>query len=410
VTVKQTIQRLLADGVNPYRIVRIAADGWSAGTIRTVAQNVTLPQVGEDQTRWWFIDEITAAKGDWASQIKWLRDNDEWFRKSCVILTGSNAQSLSEASGVLAGRRGNATDVNRTLLPIGFRTFATQIGSLPGDLPQGLSLSSIRSAAARDAFGALIPWLDELVRLWELYLLYGGFPTSVAAARRGNQVPPRFVDDLIDVIARDAFGASKLDTGTTMALVSRLWEGLASPANLTKIGEAVGVSRDVATRHVLYLRDAYLLWHCHQRSDNSWTARTGAQAKIYAIDPLIARLAHLKNGARPDVDLTVLSEMMAGMAIRRRALNEAGDWLGDEFLFYERTPTKREIDFVSDYLGGAAVEGKYVQRNKWRSEAVTVNASAWKGIITTMNVLDCSEEHSEAWAVPGAFFSFLVDT
>ena len=107
---------------------------------------------------------------------------------------------------------------------------------------------------------------------------------------------------------------------------------------------------------------------------------------------------------------TVLSEMMAGMAIRRRALNEAGDWLGNEFLFYERTPTKREIDFVSDYLGGAAVEGKYVQRNKWRSEAVTVNASAWKGIITTMNVLDCSEEHSEAWAVPGAFFSFLVDT
>jgi hypothetical protein len=36
-----------------------------------------------------FFDEITATTGDWAAQVKWLRDNDPEFAAATVVLTGS---------------------------------------------------------------------------------------------------------------------------------------------------------------------------------------------------------------------------------------------------------------------------------------------------------------------------------
>jgi hypothetical protein len=48
----------------------------------------------------------------------------------------------------------------------------------------------------RNAYEALIPWLDDLVRLWEHDLLYGGFPASVAAVHAAQPVPQWFVNDI----------------------------------------------------------------------------------------------------------------------------------------------------------------------------------------------------------------------
>jgi fructose-1,6-bisphosphatase/inositol monophosphatase family enzyme len=59
---------------------------------------------------------VTAVKGDWAAQVKWLRDNDPTFSTATVVLTGSNAESLTSASGTLAGRRGRVSHTDRTLL------------------------------------------------------------------------------------------------------------------------------------------------------------------------------------------------------------------------------------------------------------------------------------------------------
>ena len=48
-----------------------------------------------------------------------------------------------------------------------------------------------------------MPWLDNLTRLWDLYLLYGGFPVAIAAANAGNGIPERFMKDVFGVIYRD---------------------------------------------------------------------------------------------------------------------------------------------------------------------------------------------------------------
>lgn len=413
VAVKQTIRDLLEAGTPPTSIVRIAADGWAAKDIRTVVQNTALPLIPAGCERTWFFDEISAVTGDWAQQIKWLRDNDPGFRSATVVLTGSNAAALTAAAGTLAGRRGPDGATDRTLLPIGFRTFTSLVRrallqpttELPAD---SIDPSDLHTAVGRAAFEAMLPWLDDLVRLWETYLSYGGFPRAVAAASLGKPIPPGAIEDLFNVIAGDAFRNSRLGVATEMALLDRLWGSMASPANLSNVATDIGVSHDIVARHVGYLHDAYLLWRCPQRDDNEWIGRPRAQDKIYAIDPLVARMAHLRNASRADIDPTVLTEMQLGMMIRRSIIRSNPTSLQDDFVFHVRTPARKEIDFVAEDFAGAAIEGKYCEDGSWHADAATVNASPWHGILATRNVLDLNSDR--AWAVPSGILAYLLDT
>lgn len=409
VAVKQAIENLMEQGVPGPCIVRVAADGWDAKDIRNLPRIPGLPPVPTGHTRYWFIDEISGVKGEWAEQIKWLRDNDTEFKSSTVVLTGSNARSLSEAIGVLAGRRGTGRgrDKDRTLLPIGFATFVKLVGD--PSIPTGnqIPLADLRSSFASNAYQGLIPWLDDLVRLWEMYILYGGFPRAVTAAAAGAPIPSDFVDDLFDVVSADAFKASHLGMSAEIALLERLWESMGTPANLNNVAQTVGTSRATVVRHVEYLRDSFLLWHCPQKDANGWVSFPGSRDKIYAIDPLIARMAHLRNPARKDIDPTILTEMQLGLAIIRKMTKTQGVPV-DDFLFYHRTPTAKELDFVSDLLMGTAVEGKYCEGTGWKREARTVNSSSWKGLLITRNYLDTSS--ADAWAVPACFLTLLIDT
>ena len=407
VAVKQRISCLIADGVNPRSIVRVAADGWDDSDVRRLGQLVGLPRLADGEHRWWFIDEITAVRGDWAGQIKWLRDNDPDFATDTVVLTGSDAPSLTRVVGRLPGRRGQNINVGRTLLPVGFRTFVALTERDAPTVPQ-LPLGDVHSPAARDALDELLPWLDILVHSWESYLQYGGFPTAVDAAKRGDAVPVAFANDLFDVIFRDAFEASSLSESKAGALYSRIVEGMGSPANLASIASDIGVDTHTVIRHTDYLRDAFLSWSCPRRADDAWLSLEGAQSKLYAADPLLARLMHVRNQHRPDVDPTALAEMQIGMAVRRRQVAGGASWTGEDRLFYWRTATRKEIDFVSDDLGGAAIEGKYTEE-RWRQESATVNASEWRGVLATRNMLD-AESRDKAWAVPAALLAFLIDT
>jgi uncharacterized protein len=173
-------------------------------------------------------------------------------------------------------------------------------------------------------------------------------------------------------------------------------------------GQDIGVTHDVVSRHVGYLRDAFLLWHCPQRAEHHWLPRERTQDKLYAVDPVIARLAHLRNPARSEIDPTVLTEMQIGMALRRRVLSVHPTAANDQFLFHARTPSRKEIDFVAEDMVDVAIEAKYCEDGNWHGDAATVNASQWHGILATRNVLDTTTDR--AWAVPTGILAYLLDT
>jgi hypothetical protein len=101
--------------------------------------------------------------------------------------------------------------------------------------------------------------------------------------------------------------------------------------------------------------------------------------------------------------------MMTGTAIRRAAGDLGQAWAGDEFLFHHRTPARKEIDFVSELLGDAAIEAKFIEDSSWHAEAATVEASGWRGILVTRNVMD-TRDADRAWAVPGGVLGYLLDS
>jgi hypothetical protein len=109
--------------------------------------------------------------------------------------------------------------------------------------------------------------------------------------------------------------------------------------------------------------------------------------------------------------LTAIAEQQIGLACRREIESRnPGSWATDDRLFYQRTPTRKEIDFVGHDLNPVAIEGKYVEDGGWASEARTVEAAAYNGVLTTRNVLDCPAKPGKAWAIPAAFVAYLIDT
>lgn len=409
VTIKQLVADLVTAGTPPTAIVRVAVDGWVAKDLRTLTQNIALPPLPAPARRYWLLDEVTAVSGDWPAQIKWLRDNDPEFAQATVVLTGSSATGLTEAAGALAGRRGRGVNLDRTLLPMGFRTFAQQVLGTRAPAVAALPVAQLKTPAAARDYQDLVPWLDDLVRTWELYLTYGGYPVAAAAALSGQPIPEWFVDDLFDIVANDLFRSSQLPARTEMALLDELWSTITSFAVYSDIGRTLGVSYEVVARHIGYLRNGYLLWPCPQKDETTWTAREGAQTKVYAVDPLVARMSHLRNAERRDIDPTALTEMQLGNGIRRRIFAGATRSPADHMLFHVRTPARKEIDFVSDHLAGVAIEGKYTQ-GSWKAEAATVDASVWSGILATRNVLDVDGPADHAWAVPAGLLAYLMDT
>jgi len=408
VAVKQAIKELLEQNIPAHCIVRLSTDGWSLDELRELIWNVTLPTMPEGARRYWFIDEISAIKGGWDHVIKDLRDENPEFRAATVVLTGSNAAALTDAAGTLAGRRGKALDVERTLLPIGFASFVELIEDGQQPPKPLIPVGDFRTPAAAKAFTDLIPWTNVLVKHWETYVLYGGFPAVVAAAKNGIPIPPDFINTMFDVVQKDALRTTRLDENTSTSLQEKIWLRMSVPIVPANIATELQIGREVVVRHLEHLTDSFLVWDCEKKQAARWTPQAGARRKVYAVDPLVARLPHLRDSQRQDIDLTILTEMMVGMALRRRVIRDFNKSSAGGFIYYFTSKTRKEIDFVSQYLGDAALEGKYTQGSGWKTEAATVNASQWDGILTTRNVLDVTGP--DAWAVPTAFLCYLLDT
>jgi predicted AAA+ superfamily ATPase len=179
--------------------------------------------------------------------------------------------------------------------------------------------------------------------------------------------------------------------------------------NVSSVARDIGMNNETVARRLHDLIGAYLLLPVHQNDD--MRPRLQAQSKQYFIDPLMARLAHLRNARHRPPDLTRLTEQQLAVAIARRLEHRSpGTYAGYDRLFYARTPTKKEIDFVGPDLEPVAIEGKYTGTGRWLGEAITVNASKWRGVLATRTVLDTSPTPGIAWAVPASFLAYSMDT
>jgi len=164
--------------------------------------------------------------------------------QDCVVLTSSSSRDLDEARKDLAGRRGNATRSDRLLLSMSFRAFCRQMNSQQ-PLPQ---VPVIRAAdflgrEREDAVQEMIPWLDDLASLWEVYCRCGGLPSAVAGHLdpEVGGVAPEFVEALLYVIHGEALRRGNLTATQCLFLLHELSKSVSSFVAMTDLARDAGI-------------------------------------------------------------------------------------------------------------------------------------------------------------------------
>jgi predicted AAA+ superfamily ATPase len=313
--------------------------------------------------------------------IKELRDQDTTFRESCVVLTGSSAKDLEAARKDLADRRGGVSDSERLLLPMGFRDFCSALGGFEQLPNTTIHPRDLQTAAGESALYELEPWGHTLADAWEL------------------------LQGLWDVLAGDAIRSTSMSQTEVMAFVERLVQALCAPVNVSSVAQDVGMSGHQAVQdRTQDLVSAFLAWRCHRIQDGR--PNTAAQRKLYFVDPLIARLPHLRNPAYTAPDISWLNEQQVGLALARAvSFTEPAAFLEADRLMYERTSTGAEIDFVGPELD-VPFECKYTDAN-WKREAQTMDARYGRGIMATRSPY-LVENGARIWAVPASMLAWLL--
>lgn len=312
VAIKRAIKSLLASGVDPRAVVRVSVDGWKANRLGMLHDYVTRVATNslESGRRHWFIDEITATQGEWWSVIKDLRDNTSMV-DDCVVLTGSSNRHLDLAIKAFAGRRGQASNPDRCLLPMTFRDFCASLGMGRAVVPP-VRPDEIMGLGARDVWQSLIPYTDDLVTAWQAYLEVGGYPRAVSDWKARNNVDPSTWGAIWDVV-RGETATEAVNESTVSAIMSALARRLTSTVAIRPMAEDVGVRYETLERLLDALEQAFLIWRC-PAADAHGRPDPGRQSKFYFIDPLVARLSELTAGSTP-VDITHLNEQQLGMTL-----------------------------------------------------------------------------------------------
>lgn len=416
VEIKRTISDLLTGGmVRPRQVIHFACDGLTSADlhhlVRLARDVMTAEETGP---RYWFLDEITAITKGWPGAIKYLRDNHAGFAQDCVVLTGSSSRQLLEARKALAGRYGTApTRRERYLFPLSFREFtATTRGP---DLPD---LSPVRAAdwisrESREAVDALIPWLTDLGTSWDIYCRVGGYPRAIADFLTLGEHSDQFVQDLWSVIEGDALQQPGFVTTPTQTslLIDGLTSRLAQPVSVRALTEQVGFeSHHTLESRMSLLEQALLTWRCYPARRGRLYAAPKEQYKYYFVDPLLARLASIRNPGAFATDTAIVTEQQIGhLLLRRRETESEGAVVDFTHLLFLRTPNDREVDFLAAWSDGVAFESKYSEGRLGRDTLTSraeIQAGAIRGVVfATRGELRLE---GDVWMVPAGILGWLL--
>lgn len=403
VELKRAVSRALASGMDRRRVISASCDGWLRRDLATLVDAVDGIAPPSGGPRFIFLDEITAIKQEWVSQVKSLRDNTA-LRRDCVVLSGSSAERLEEARKAFAGRRGKVERPDRTLLPMGFRAFCAVSGIELPQIPTVHPRDMLKRPAS-DAIQELRVYLHELVPAWERYLEVGGFPQAVSDWASERQVSSTFLEALWDVIQGDAFRA-EWAASETQKLLELIAQAIGSPFNASDVARELGHMHHESLRlRLSKLVRNYIVWPCAQNQGGR--PKLNARRKLYFLDPLHARLATLR---RPEVvrppDYTQLTEQQLGVTLlRANETEDRGTLTEYDAVLYQRSSTGREIDFTGPWLRGLPYESKYTE-GRWLRATATATAAYGKCVVATRNAIGRDEDRL---AVPMPILALLLD-
>lgn len=222
-----------------------------------------------------------------------------------------------------------------------------------------------------------------------------------------GEVSAGFVNDLWDVVCGDALRRRSFNATQSLALVLAIGKSLSSFTSMSNVGRELGVDHTTAARRVRDLIDNYLVWPCHQRGAHGFP-KLGAQSKHYFIDPLFARLAHLRVDRLPEPDTSAISEQQIGLHLMRSTIQgDPGAYAEFSSVMCARNASRKEVDFVGPTLGGLGFEAKYSDNGLERDSATLRSICDEQGVMASRSLIGKAKRGNVLF-IPASFVAYLL--
>lgn len=163
---KQWMQQLLAEGVNPASIAFFSGEIIDDQHTLLRLLQTHLSEMPANSLRYLMLDEVSYIR-DWDKAIKYLADAG-LLEDAILILSGSDLLLIQEARMSIPGRRGRATMVDFHLYPLSFAE-VLQLKQFPESI----------DALQKPGYSPAPEITEKLFDEFEAYLIHGGYLTAI---------------------------------------------------------------------------------------------------------------------------------------------------------------------------------------------------------------------------------------
>lgn len=306
VMIFHTIQRLIADGVSPKKILYASIETPIYNTIHLqelfeMARKTT----GQPETKGWYVffDEIQYLK-DWELHLKVLVDT---FKDTRFVVSGSAAAALKLKS--IESGAGRFTDF--MLPPLTFYEYIhlKDLGSL-------IKEDTIHWKGNISSFSSAIN-INELNEHFIHYVNYGGYPEVIFNEEIQNN-PSRFLrSDIVDkVLLRDLPGLYGIqDVQELNSLFTTIAWNSGQECSLDELSKNSGVRKATLKQYISYLEAAFLIHIVRRIDQRAGRFQRENFFKIYLTNPslrsaLFAPIYAESDGMGAIVETAIFSQWM----------------------------------------------------------------------------------------------------
>lgn len=440
VWMKQNIARLIKEGKNPRNILFLSCDTLPSGKRKELGKtiNMFLEQASEGN-KFIFLDEISYIEG-WEDELKTKHDGG-MLSSTGVAITGSSALTLRKKAEAMPGRgiEGNSYFMK----PLTFRQFVIEVINqrTSGFLSTGESeqyeaferlkklLPSIKVDFAQplpqtiQQFHELMPFSKNIRKLFNIYLITGGFPKVINnffynSTQKKEEIDGPLYEEILTFVLGEVekLGKDKTVAERILTLLAKKGSVKYSYNSLSKELET-GISHIALADYLANLGKMYCTLTLKAFDFSKKTERPKADKKSYFTDPFIlhalqARITgetafkHSREFVEKEEQKSKLVEgiVAAHLAIAQEipVMKESGTFL---WFYYDQRG--REIDFILKNAANShiGIEVKY-QRSPQLSE-LTTNPNIHNYYLLTEDEFDTSCENKIA--VPVHVFLALLE-
>lgn len=184
-----------------------------------------------------FLDEVTGVAG-WSKVIKFLIDQNR-FKESILVISGSNALDLKKGADWLPGRKGKGREI--PFLPLSFQEYLKVAHSLFYETIKKLPLPDFDTRITNlwNKAQGLYPSLNTLNRHLETYLLCGGFPRLINEFHENSSISYKTYDDYLGWV-RGEIAKQKKDEKRELQILAELSLTLGSKLGWDAIAKKIG--------------------------------------------------------------------------------------------------------------------------------------------------------------------------